>query len=189
MKTLKNFIIYDFIFTRITFVLNRRIKSSPQKSLVMKNIHNVCDYVIFRLKSDEDRSCTNLKLQKLLYYIQSWNLALTGEKMFDGKFQAWIHGPVNREIYDRFKETKGLYSEMELTDIATDYNAELSDEDKARIDNVLEVYAGFASFQLEKMTHDEDPWINARKGYMPTERCEVEIDEDLMRNYYANRLK
>jgi uncharacterized phage-associated protein len=155
----------------------------------MPSIHTVCDYTIFRLKAEDEFVCNNLKLQKLLYYIQAWHLAFHDKRLFDGDFQAWIHGPVNREIYDRFKNTKGLYSEITVYDIADEFFGDkMTEFEKKHIDSVLEVYAGLPSFELEKMTHNEDPWIAARAGYKPTERCERAISNDLMRDYYRARL-
>jgi hypothetical protein len=49
--------------------------------------------------------------------VQAWHLAFYQKPLFDGKFQAWIHGPVNREIYDRFKENKLLYSTVDCDDL------------------------------------------------------------------------
>ena len=65
----------------------------------MNSIHDITDYIILRVKS-EDRfaSLINLKLQKLLYYVQAWSYGINKKPMFDGEFEAWIHGPVNREI-------------------------------------------------------------------------------------------
>lgn len=64
----------------------------------MNSIHDITDYIILRVKS-EDRfaSLINLKLQKLLYYVQAWSYGINKKPMFDGEFEAWIHGPVNRE--------------------------------------------------------------------------------------------
>ena len=46
---------------------------------------------------------TNLKLQKLVYYAQAWYLALTDEPLFDGEFEAWVHGPVNYHLYKKYQ--------------------------------------------------------------------------------------
>jgi uncharacterized phage-associated protein len=158
--------------------------------MVMKNINDVCDYVIFRLTKEGGASLSHLKLQKLLYYIQSWNLAFDKVPLFQGKFQAWIHGPVNRTIYNRFKDTKYMYSSINTEDIITkDLTfAALSDIEQDHINSVLEAYAAFSDVQLEKMTHEEKPWLEARDGFQPYERCEVEIDESTMTSFYAARL-
>ena len=71
----------------------------------MITINEVCDYIIFRLKSEGKGSLNHLKLQKLLYYVQAWHLAFYGETFsLMENFKAWIHGPVNRTIYNRFKK-------------------------------------------------------------------------------------
>lgn len=157
----------------------------------MKDINNICDYVIFRITGEGNGSLSHLKLQKLLYYIQSWHLAFEKDPLFKGKFQAWIHGPVNREIYNRFKDTKYMYSSINLKDIQQqDLSFSTIEQNKKdHIDSVLEVYAPFSDVQLENMTHNEKPWIEAREGYEPFQRCEEEIDEKTMHHYYASRVE
>lgn len=159
----------------------------------MKDINQVCDYVIFRLTGEVNVPLNHLKLQKLLYYIQSWFLVYNKEAqpMFQGKFQAWIHGPVNRQIYNRFKNIKNMYSSINNDDII-ETNLEfpsLTNEDKDHIDTVLEVYAPYSDTQLERTTHVEEPWLEARNGYSSSQRCEVEIDETTMKRYYSDRVK
>jgi uncharacterized phage-associated protein len=48
-----------------------------------------------------------MKLQKLLYYCQGWHLAWDGEPLFGEEFEAWLSGPVCRELYELHK---GEYS-------------------------------------------------------------------------------
>ena len=47
-------------------------------------------------------SMTHKKLQKLCYYAQSWHLALLNKRLFNDKFQAWVHGPVNNDLYKKY---------------------------------------------------------------------------------------
>ncbi len=156
----------------------------------MSNITDICDYIILRLKSEERGSDLNhLKLQKLLYYCQSWYLAFYNQKLFTGRFQAWIHGPVNRVVYNRFKDSKYMYSEVTLADVKNHKAVEgLSYKEKVHVNVILDEYAKYSPTQLELMTHSEDPWLQAREGYGPNDRCEELIDEDLMRDYYKKRL-
>jgi uncharacterized phage-associated protein len=152
------------------------------------NINDVCNYIILKTKNAGE-GLSVLKLQKLLYYSQAWHLAFYDERLFEGKFQAWVHGPVSREIYDRFSSTKSLYSEVMLKDVPEDFDLNCVPEDKqSHIDDILEVYAKYRGSQLEELTHREEPWLEARKGYRSSERCETEISEDTMRRYYAKRI-
>jgi uncharacterized phage-associated protein len=152
------------------------------------NIHDVADYVITKL-DEGDVGLNLLKLQKLLYYIQGWHLGLKGEALFAGKFQAWIHGPVNRQIYDRFTDTHMMYAQLTGADVRHDFDfGSLSKAARGHIDEVLEAYAALSGTQLEDMTHDESPWIKARGKKKPSERCENELDEALMAEHFRSEL-
>lgn len=147
------------------------------------------DYII--VKTSDDRvPLSLLKLHKLVYYAQAWHLALYGERLFTpGSFEAWVHGPVSRELYKRFMDRKMLYSAVTRDDILPSFDiTSLDSKKRSHIDEVLEVYAGLTGTQLEQLTHEEDPWLRARGGLRPSERCTTEIDEDLMTKYYAARI-
>jgi uncharacterized phage-associated protein len=150
---------------------------------------DACDYIIVKVRAAAE-SLSHLKLQKLMYYAQAWHWAFYGKPLFAGKFQAWVHGPVNRDLYDRFSKTKSLYSEITENDIRPDFDmGAVAEDEAAHIDSILEAYAGLTGTQLEEMTHYENPWIEARGERRPSERCEIEIDEYLMARYYAQRLE
>lgn len=156
--------------------------------MAIATINDVADYVIVKL--DEARAGLNiLKLQKLLYYVQAWHLALKDEQLFAGRFQAWVHGPVNREIYDRFSQTHMMYAMLSVKDISENFDiSSLPAQARAHVDEILDAYAPFSGPQLEAMTHEEEPWIRARGDKKPSERCEDELDEGLMRAYYKKEL-
>lgn len=153
------------------------------------NIHDACDYVITKI-CEGDAGLNHLKLHKLMYFLQAWRLAFEEKRLFDGRFQAWIHGPVSRELYDRFLKTKSLYSPITLKDRRPSFDLErLDPEERNHIDTILEAYGDFSGTQLEEMTHGEEPWKAARTGCRPSERCENLIDEASMKEYYASRMK
>lgn len=155
----------------------------------MNTVENVCDYVISSV-IEAGESLNNLKLQKLLYYVQAWHLVFENSPLIDEKFEAWVHGPVSREVFSRFASEKSLYSDVLIGDVRPDFTpASLTDSQREHIDRVLSVYAKFSGSQLEEMTHREDPWVKARNGCEPWERCSVPIDENLMKEYYSLRLK
>lgn len=155
----------------------------------MTDINDVCDYVIVKITED-GRALNVLKLHKLLYYIQAWHLAFNRGPLFRGAFQAWVHGPVSRQIYDRYATTKSMYSRLTLDDIRSEFNpfSTLEPEVRAHVDAVLEEYGDLSGDQLEEMTHQEEPWIQARIGVPPAARSENLISEDLMADYYRSRL-
>ena len=154
----------------------------------MAHINQVSDYIVVKLR--EGGAFVNvLKLHKLMYYVQAWHLAFGRGVLFPGRFQAWVHGPVSRELYNRYKDSKTMYSSVDVDDIALGFDPSgLDQAERAHIDAVLEVYADLTGDQLEEMTHREDPWLEARSGVHPSARSENLISEETMRRFYAARL-
>lgn len=152
------------------------------------SVDDVADYIIVKM-SDADVYLNVLKLHKLLYYVQAWHLAFVGRRLFDSSFEAWVHGPVNRPTYMRYRATKDMYSPVTLSDVRQLFRiTSVAQDAKRHLDAVLQVYAKYSDGQLEEMTHRERPWQLARVGYAPNERCTVAIADDVMRTYYAARL-
>jgi uncharacterized phage-associated protein len=158
--------------------------------VVEASVHDVCDYLIVRL-TEAAVYLNVLKLQKLLYYVQAWHVTFFGgRRCFDSAFEAWVHGPVSPPIYRRFRDSKSLYSTVGTEDCRPDFNLDnIPAKIQAHINSVLEVYAPLTDDQLEIMTHEEAPWIKARDGYAPGQRCQVAISEAEMQAYYGQRLR
>lgn len=97
---------------------------------------------------------SNLKLQKLLYYAQGFNLALYSSRLFQEDITAWEHGPVVPDAYHAFKEFGAdaipAPEAMDFT-IFDPATVELLDE-------VYAVYGQFSAWKLRNMTHEESPW-------------------------------
>jgi uncharacterized phage-associated protein len=152
-------------------------------------IHDACDYIILSMTSVGNSDLSLLKLQKLLYYSQAWRLAFTGDRLFYGYFQAWIHGPVNRAVYDRFAPTKMLYAAVTREDVRPTFLPTLLTlSERRHIGSVLDTYGKYTGTQLEEIAHRERPWIEARKGIAANARCEEIISEATMQSYYSERL-
>ncbi|MFM9718924.1 Panacea domain-containing protein, partial [Streptomyces galilaeus] len=45
-----------------------------------------------------------MTLLKVLYFAHAWHLAKYGKPLVAQPFEAWRHGPVNRVVYDQYKE-------------------------------------------------------------------------------------
>lgn len=155
----------------------------------MVNINLTADYVISAMLADEGQgTLSNLKLQKLLYYIEAWHLGIFGTRFYDPEehFEAWVHGPVNRTIYNRFIQSKYLYSDITLAD-RQDTNPTLSKDDKEFVDYILENYGKYSGMELETMTHNEMPWKEARNGLGVFDACNKIIPFESMKSYYSQR--
>lgn len=124
---------------------------------------------------------TPLKLQKLLYYVQSWSLALYDEVVFDDEFEAWAHGPVVRDIY--FVLNQYRYHPIPKNEFL-DVDITLDEKTEDLLTQIQNLYGVYDAKYLENLTHQETPWIAAREGLSPEERCQNIITQDSMREFY-----
>ena len=58
---------------------------------------------------NKDPNMTHKKLQKLVYYAYVWYIVENNDdcfnisnKLFDDEIEAWVHGPVCRNLYDSY---------------------------------------------------------------------------------------
>lgn len=116
-------------------------------------IHDVAKYILSKVE------LTPLALQKSLYFIQGFSIAFNDIFMFDDIPKAWVHGPVYPQIYHDYKEFG--YNPIEKN---IECNVEIGDSDKSLIDNVIKYLSLYNGTILEKITHIEMPWVNARQG-------------------------
>ncbi len=140
---------------------------------------NAAKYILNHCKDNGIHNCTNKKLQKLLYYVQAWSLAFGNGPVFDDEIEAWVHGPVVRSVYRKYKE----FGFQPIIFDNRGYTPDCFSEDtKTIMNNVLGLYAKYDAEFLELRTHMEAPWIKARQ---------VEgniISHDMMREYYKDLL-
>lgn len=108
---------------------------------------------------------TPLMLQKLLYFIQGESYALNGKPMFCENCQAWVHGPVYPEVYDMFRDFKYNPIDDARFAILEGTEDELSHEERMVVDLVVNTFGEYSGKMLERITHEEEPWKLARKGY------------------------
>lgn len=128
-------------------------------------------------------SMTHKKLQKLCYYAKAWYLALYDENIIPEEFQAWVHGAVNPELYRHYSSYG--FEKIPKCLCTNDIPEELI----SFAHEVYDVYGKYTGDELESINHQEDPWLNARKGLKPWESSHNIISENDMKSYYRARIK
>jgi uncharacterized phage-associated protein len=124
---------------------------------------------------------TPLKLQKLVYYADAWYLANFDRPLIDENFEAWAHGPAVRSLYTRYKEHgwNALPQEVgPLPPVAIE----------GFLTRVFKEYGQYSAKKLEQMTHEENPWLEARGNLPPEAASSNAISKLTMRNFYAGRI-
>ena len=130
-------------------------------SLMSKQVDAIelAKYVIVKM-AEKGKKINHLKLQKLLYYVQAWHLVYTNEPLISENFEAWLHGPVVRKVWDYYKKYSVMFDDLPCEEVD---NIELTEEQKEIIDDVLDEYGDKTGYYLECLTHVEQPWKEARQ--------------------------
>lgn len=154
----------------------KKIKEKTFESNIDKEIDIIAKYIIVTGKE-----ITPLALQKILYYAQGFYVAFFGKFLFDEDCQAWVHGPVFVDIYEKYKEFK---SANIFIDIDYDIEDMIVDEKREILDAVIKYFGYYNGKALEKMSHYETPWINARKGLLSMENSNSIINKEDIKDYF-----
>lgn len=116
---------------------------------------HIANKIIASTDIEHGELISNLKLQKLLYYVQGYFIAVFGEKLFNNEIEAWQYGPVVREMYNHFKMNGS--SSISLEEDST--IATLNKEQEALFNEILKEYSQYSAIKLMHMTHEELPWV------------------------------
>lgn len=103
------------------------------------------------IENNNQSNLTPLKLQKLVFFSQAWNLAYTWEPLFEEDFEARSGGPVIDSIYKIFK------SQWYDKDSVIKIDHVTSSLDNATIDILLEIkerYWHLSWRELSILTHE-----------------------------------
>jgi putative zinc finger/helix-turn-helix YgiT family protein len=158
-------------------------KTRPRKlikdtvNFITTDTKKVADYIL-HIAAGVGEAITPMKLQKLLYYADGYCLAFYDKPLINERFKAWPHGPVVESVYKEYKET-GNQS------ISKDPGrGNLHPEIQLHIREIMRVYGGYSASELRNMTHQEEPWKNARGNLREDEPSNQEISKEDMKIYF-----
>ena len=122
----------------------------------------------------EEYLISNLKLQKLLYFVQAYYLGLSEEQKpcFEEDFEAWAFGPVVPEVYQEYRKYGSgnipeIIEYIEYGDNFFDVKKVkyreniIDDKDKEQINSVIDMFADYSATRLVEISHRQSPWKDA----------------------------
>lgn len=140
----------------------------------MYDVLDVCRFII-NYCDDQDYAISNLKLQKILYFIQAWFLCRseTRKACFKEEIEAWDFGPVVPEAYHEYKQFGStnlprvtFYIQRDEDDFWESKVVPFNDDvitlgDKDIIRKLVDKFARYSTTTLVNVTHGQSPWIDA----------------------------
>ncbi|HCR3195042.1 TPA: DUF4065 domain-containing protein [Morganella morganii] len=133
----------------------------------------VANAFIQRALNGEIPDLTPMKLQKLMFYAQSWSLRLTDKALIDDFFAKWQYGPVIPSLYHEVKMYGAGKITSKISNVEYDGTnlfsvqpmvPESDEHVNALISKIIEVYGALRGTQLSYLTHlPETAWHKANK--------------------------
>ena len=134
----------------------------------------VAKYVINH-EHNKGREISNLRLQKLLYFVQAKILVETGEPCFEEEMEAWDFGPVVPCVYHTYK----IFGSWDLSFSGT--VPSITEVISEKIDSIIDYCQSFPTRQLVEITHNQDPWKNVYKRGQKNK-----ISNDSIKDYFLS---
>ena len=106
---------------------------------------------------------SNLKLQKVLYFVQAEFLVSKEDHSpcFSDTIEAWDFGPVVPAVYHRYKVYGGSFIPHSISDPLLSLYQQISEDDKTLINGMVDQLKDYSASTLVRVTHNQDPWKNA----------------------------
>ena len=120
----------------------------------------VARYIIHH-EAQQGRTVSNLRLQKLLYFVQV-QFVVNGHDAspcFNEKMEAWGFGPVVREVYYEYRYYGGAMIPPDRN-----FSTAITPRDQSMIDEILDECAKYSTSALVDATHAQTPWQAARRN-------------------------
>ncbi|MEB6354975.1 DUF4065 domain-containing protein [Klebsiella variicola] len=106
---------------------------------------------------------SQMKLQKLVFFAQSWSLRLYDRPLVEDFFAKWPYGPVIPSLYHATKHygsehISSLISTLEFSDggssaVVTPTIGDIGEELSCLINNIIKVYGRMTAAALSRLTH------------------------------------
>ena len=168
----------------MNFCKRELTENQSQNKMTERKIYSALDVAKWFINVADRESgdlISHLKVQKLLYYAQGWHLHFFGDPLFEEDFQAWAHGPVVPAVYQHFR-SHGFnpIPEQPVTRKIVGDAVDL-------LGVVNEKYGIFSAKKLERMTHDEAPWKEARGGLSHEEKGNSVIPKNKIKEFFNKK--
>lgn len=157
----------------------------------MHEARKICNLLIARRKH-HPFELSNLRLNKLLYFIHGWALTSRQDGLIRNHFMAWQHGPVIRPVYDSFK----AFGASEICEFATYLDLtsgtekpvafeDLPDNDIELVVRIVTAYDKFTTAELVNLSHARGgPWDSVYSAWSRDNRLSLRIPTDLIRDHF-----
>jgi uncharacterized phage-associated protein len=158
----------------------------------MYEARKICNYLLANFDAVEF-DLTNLRINKLLFFIHAESLRLRPEGLIRNHFEAWQLGPVVRPVFDTFKiyKDKPIEAPALYLDYASGRHIPVPYDDIPAADLELIVrefknYSRFTTGQLVSLSHETGgPWDTIYQRHLADATQSPRIPNELIRKHFG----
>jgi len=122
-----------------------------------------------------------MQLHKLLYLVQAAHLAWFGSRAYGEAIEAWIYGPVTRQVAGHYMQ----FGDLPITRVGVGSPARLPERLRWLIAQVAERFGGMDGFKLAELVKEPgSPWRQARGDLADDAPSDAEIRPDVIADYH-----
>ena len=140
--------------------------------------------LIIEVANKENNPVTNLKLQKVLFFLQGYYLSTFKQRLINGEFAKWQYGPVEEDVYREFKSL-GSYPltspSIKLTEIDGKISVlkeQVPDVIKDELEEKIKKIIDQKAWYLVELTHAHKSW-NDYKDKIFNHNAEDYTDDEI----------
>lgn len=125
------------------------------------NALDIAEYVI-KYEESQGHTINNLKLQKILYFLQAEFVTFQGASLFKEDLVAWDFGPIVEVVYYNYNLFGSATIYLNPKNCRNEY---IDTETREVINSLLDKIRPYSATQLVYICHNQRPWKNARMRY------------------------
>lgn len=149
------------------YIIDERKK---ERAIEAMDAIKLSGYVIQQF-NNQKKIVTNLKLQKVMYYIQGYFFKNFGYAAFEDEIRRWHYGPVVPIVYYEYNSNGA--APLKCQD---NVDIDLYNKERNLIQTIVKKCAGINTATLVEMTHHEEPWEQTEAGAL--------ISTEIIKNYF-----
>ena len=119
----------------------------------------IAEYLI-GYSTSQGTPVSNLRLQKVLYFVQAEFMVSKGEPCFRDTIEAWDLGPVVPNVYREYK----IFGASSIPVVANNGDIRICADDISIINDIVDGCNKYSTSTLVEFTHNQAPWVNAHSS-------------------------
>ncbi len=120
------------------------------------SVSDISKYIIY-YSNEKNYGITNLRLQKILYFVQMYFMKIRGTCCFGARLVAWDFGPVVPKIFRKYERFGG----GQICDYRNPHVTFYNKIDRQIVEGVVDLLSSYTTSNLVEISQNQYPYQHA----------------------------